>query len=322
MNEALRLLRRMVRPLGYDLRKRHQFVFRPVKGLDKLADPAFLETAMARFDREAEGELAANLNRLIIYVRTCVREDRNINRAPRLGGASYEEIVLRCLTSLTRSIAHAVSGAPPGEIEVLVLDDRSDAETIGKMKAVLENLPVPWSFQTTREKGQGNSLLEQFSRGRQEDALVYFCEDDYLHEPTAIEDMWNFYRIVAKATGGHCVLHPQEHKDLYEAYFPSYLVAAANRRWRTMANATHVLFTHGQVVDQHWDCFKNTKYMGVKGKAQRGSEHVTTNRLFERMPGFSPIPPAAIHFQGEDLVPPFYDWRAKWEANDWRSGAA
>ena len=66
------------------------------------------------------------------------------------------------------------------------------------------------------------------------------------------------------------------------------------------------------IVGKHWKYFDNTKYVGHKEKRQLGSEKQTTDKLFNHIPGFSPIPAVAVHLQSQDSLPPFFDWKEIW----------
>jgi len=58
---------------------------------------------------------------------------------------------------------------------------------------------MPWKIQT-QKPGTGRILAQQFSLAKSDDALYYFCEDDYLHEKCAIHEMWAFYRQFLRHT--------------------------------------------------------------------------------------------------------------------------
>ncbi len=316
MNEALRLLRRLVRRWGYDMVRAPAYVLRPVPNLASLPHGGDLRATRDWFDAADGAAKADPILRLTVYLRTCLRKQRNVSKRPRLTGISDADNALRCLASTVRAINIAVrEGAGKRTLSVIVLDDRSDAAPLARLRLVLETLACPWELRQTRERGQGPSLYEQFSDARGRDGLVYFCEDDFLHEPDAITEMWDFYDLIHRLTGGHTMLYPQEHKDLYESLYPSYILAGPTRRWRTTNDATHTFFTHGTVVETYWPYFENTKYMGLRSKKRHlASEKKTTNRIFDHIPGFSPIPAVALHMQYEELLPPFYEWKPLWES--------
>lgn len=313
MNEILRLFSKALKPFGYHVR--------PFTGLNLLRVPALerspensenITIPRKAFDDPILRPPEGDLGKLVIFFRTCIRDNRNINPRPRLSGASMEEDMLRCLWSLIRSVNAARSTDPGLKCSLIILDDHSSPRTLSRIETALSYASVPARIQTTALTGQGASLHEQFAAGKEHDALVYFCEDDYLHEPEAISCLWRFYRRVAEATGSHAVLYPQEHNVLYSNHYPSYILLGEDRHWRTMRHATHTLFTHGKVVAKYWGYFENTKFVGNRKKRKKGSEDKTTNRLFRHVPGFCPLKPCAVHLQYQELLPPFYDWHTLW----------
>jgi hypothetical protein len=305
MNEALRLLKRALKPFGYDLKRAGDSLLLPLSS-KSIPSPETLTTVFKSFDNEKGSEAPYDLAHLVIYLRTCLRVDRNIDTTQRLTGLSLHDTVHLCLKSLIQSINHAVKSNPHKEISVCILDDHSDNNYLEGLNKLFETCAVLVNFQTTTSRGQGNSLHEQFSLGRMQNALCYFCEDDYLHTETAIHDMWSFYEKIYWEIQGPLVIHPQETNSLYTGHYPSYILLGDTCHWRTINHATHVLFIHGKTVDRYWDYFENTKYVGVKAKRGMGSESKTSNLLFKEMPGFCPIPAVAAHIQFQETLPPFY----------------
>ncbi|MGQ0527483.1 MAG: glycosyltransferase family A protein [Alphaproteobacteria bacterium] len=312
MNDLLKLLSSSLKPFGYHVRKYNAPNILRIPELEKKDTTLTALRASATRNRNFTD---SNLDKMVIFVRTCIRVNRNVNQAPRVTGAPLSENTYRCLRSLVTSVNNALQSMTAKDIEVINLDDRSDAEFITQIKSVWEKLDCKWTVRQTREPGQGPSLHEQFMMGRSENAIVYFCEDDYLHEPDAIEVCWRFYEDMAKKLGTNIMIYPQERIVLYEDHHPSYIVTGPDRHWRTIRNATHTFITHGHVVRDHWLYFENTKFVGVKKYRKKGSEARTTNKLFRTVPGFSPMRPAAVHLQFENTLPPLYDWRPLWDKN-------
>ncbi len=308
MNDLLKLASKALKPFGYHIRKFGAPNILRLPGLEG-------EDSIKALRKAAEsGFLPADssLDHFVVYVRTCVRGNRNADTSKRMGNQSLEDSTLCCLRSLVTAVNAA---ADLGKMDVICLDDRSDEAAQEKVRDVLSGLICPWEMRETSKTGQGPSLHQQFAEGREKNAILYFVEDDYLHEPDAIATLWTFYRDVAERLGTHSLLYPQEHEVLYKDHYPSYILAGRDRHWRTMRHATHTFVTHGQVVRKYWNYFENTKFVGVKKKRKLGSEARTTNKLFKHIPGFSPLKPAAVHFQFEHLLPPFYEWEELWKRN-------
>ncbi len=308
MNDLLKILSKSLQPFGYQVRKHQAPNILRIPALEK-SDPSLQSLHKGFYPEDS------NLDALVVYLRTCIRTNRNIDATPRLTGVSLEENTLRCVGSLIVAMNNAHKEFPQKSIKLVALDDRSDPAAQDKLKSVLSKATFDWEMKQTNEAGQGKSLHQQFAEGRTQNALTYFVEDDYLHEPDAIIAAWNFYKSVADKLQTHSVLYPQEHETLYKDHYPSYLILGEDRHWRTMRHATHTFLTHGKVVDKFWDYFENTKYVGIKKKRKLGSEARTTNKLFKHIPGFSPLKPIASHLQFEHVMPPLYDWKPLWEAN-------
>lgn len=315
MNEILRLFKKTFNLIGYDLKKAGKITLNP---LPKSA-PSDLQTVYQAFDQdlsEKSHKSVPNLDKLVVIIRTCLRSNRNVDTTPRFTGVSTAETIYRCLRSTMVSLNQAYHDSKNHHMEVLILDDHSDALYLDKIKDIASLLQCSWSLQTTQKTGQGLSLHEQFEKAKSLNALCYFCEDDYLHEPSAISEMWDFYRQMYQELGTHVVLHPQECEFLYQTHYPSYVIAGKSRHWRTMNHATHVLFLHSHTVKEYWSYFENTKYVGDRKNRQLGAESKTTNLLFHHMPGFCPIPALAGHAQFEFTLPPCFPWQRIWQENE------
>lgn len=311
MNDVIKALSRVLEPLGYRIRPSKMLNFLKIAPLER-GNQDFENIKLARQSMNMD-PLKADFSSLTVFLRTCMKEKRTPSTKDIPGGATLEESIVRSIHSLVRSICYARDRSPALKITLNVLDDRSDQSKIALLTSLIAPLGADAVVRTTDVAGQGASLHQAFSEAREREGLVYFVEDDYLHEEDAIFRLCEFYQMMALKMGTHMVLYPQEHPTIYNNHYPSYIVIGADRHWRSIRHATHTLFMHAAMVRDYWRYFENTKFVGDKKKRQKGSEAKTTNLLFQHLPGFSPLRPCAVHFQGVGLLPPLYDWRALWE---------
>lgn len=315
MNEFIKLVSKALQPLGYHVRPRKGLAFLKIPALETAAHEDNIGTIRHAMQSAAPALPEGNLDTLYILVRSCLREKRNVNPRPRVTGTDPLENGYRCVRSLVASVNFALAQDKALKIHLILLDDRSDDAALSMLRTLLSHARCEVDIRTTDTAGQGASLYQAFAEGRTKDGLVYCVEDDYLHEEDAIFRLHEFYKAMAAQSGTHMVLYPQEHTRIYSEHYPSYIVQGADRHWRTMRHATHTFLTHGKVIDQYWPFFENTKHVGNKKKRRMGSEAKTTDKLFTKIPGFSPLRPCAVHLQYEELIPPYYDWRSLWEGN-------
>ena len=307
MNEALRILDKLLKKGGYTIKKHSEHNLLPLKNFKN--NPFLLNTYEA-FNKKHKIIHNDDVSQLNICLRTCINKKR-AGHNNELTGIAMDTHLLKCIHSLIISINQAVSNNK--KIKLTVFDDRSDSASLKMINNLLNMVTCDWEIIQTKSPGQGNSLYEHFSFARNKNSLFYFCEDDYLHIPDAINEMINFYMGIFKETSTHLLIHPQEHELVYsQINYPSYILEGKKRRWRTISHATHTFFTHSSIVDKYWEYFYNTRYVGHKEKRHLGSEKQTTDKLFNHVPGFSPIPAVAVHLQSQASLPPFFDWKSWW----------
>ncbi|MFK7840366.1 MAG: hypothetical protein AB8B83_08565 [Bdellovibrionales bacterium] len=309
MNDLLKLASNALKPLGYHIIRHGAPNILRISNLEKECDSLKPLRTSQYGENQTEN---TNLDSFIVYLRICMRKNRNIDTKARLTKTDIQENTLRCVNSLIKSMNEAKN---LGDINLMILDDRSDEEALKALQTLLKTAQFPFMLKQTDKTGQGESLYEQFCLGKEQNAITYFVEDDFLHEKDGISSVWAFYKQIYNDFKTHCMIHPQEHCSLHSKYYPSYIIASPDRHWRTIRHATHTLLTHGHIVRDYWRYFENTKYVGVKKKRKRGSEAKTTNKIFNHIPGFAPLQPFAVHLQQEGLLPPYYDWKPLWEAN-------
>lgn len=311
MNDLLKILSKSLKPFGYHIARHSAPALLKIKNIEAGQDgEQSILFPRHYFDGCVfDPPSALDLNHLKIYLRSCMRDHRNVNKKMRVSGDSENDTLLACIASLVAAVNYLDQQNPALSIEVICLDDRSDAGNLARIDHILSGLNCPWHIKQTAISGQGKSLHEQFSLARQEKGLCYFIEDDYLHEVQGIDRLYQFYLKIINDFNAHCVLYTQESDNIYHEAYPSYLLKGQDCRWRTVRHATHSFFIHSHYVDHFWKYFENTKYVGVKSKRRAGSERNTTNKLFLHMPGFVPLTPAAVHLQFQETLPPFYDWQ-------------
>ncbi len=314
MNEALRLLKRTLNRVGYDVRKIYDYDFMNVRNIDSLEQSQSLERLKEPFYSENAVIDPTEMSRLCIYVRTHVPGGSEVP-SERITNATTHENVRVCLATLVDSVNYAIDRFRSESIEFIVLDDHSNEHSVKAIKQTLDALRCKWSIKTTKSTGQGPTVFEQFGYARAKDCLIYFCEDDYLHLQTAIYEMWEFYKKIFLATGGHLVIGPADQRRLYKHHYPSYIVLGDNRHWRSTSHITHSFLTHSMVVEKYWDYFCNTKYCGdrIGIRRRRSAMAKTINKVFQHIPGFFPIPSLACHLQSSRTISPFFDWRELWK---------
>jgi glycosyltransferase involved in cell wall biosynthesis len=254
--------------------------------------------------------------KLDIHLQT--HSDISVHRGHRYVGAPKSEIMLRCTQSLVTSINQA-----EGDIILRVFDDHSSHETVAVLRGILATCKQRTEFVALGDRGYNASCLASFSSAR-EDAreLVYFVEDDYLHNASAIQEMLDVHPLFKQRFGGQEVaLHPYDDPKNYWGMIFSQencrVVHGTRRHWRTNTHTTNTCWIEVGTLQRNWELFERLALYSSTpyGRANHISEASTINEIWrEQVTLLTPIPSLALHLQYEEHVDPYLDWKQWWDS--------
>lgn len=250
----------------------------------------------------------------LIVLQTHSRGNRD-KKIQRYCKADKAEVMRRCTRSLIESVNYACDFLPNFQFELVVLDDHSDSSSIEKLKINLNIAKFKTHLKSLRTHGVMPSILACYEYGKKYGVdWIYFVQDDYLYEQTAIHDMIVVGMETSYKLQNYTCVFP--YNDPYR-YTPentailSHIIQSQGRHWRTQLMTSSCFMIHHSVLLKEWDLFEN---MG-KHKVSPDMEDRTINQLF-RSRGyylFVPIPSLALHMQGDTEKDPFINWREWWD---------
>ena len=252
---------------------------------------------------------------LDIILRTCDRTNVHIDWRERYCDLPKNEIVLGC----TRSLVNSIKNTKDCFIKLTVLDDHSSNETTEQLKSIIQE--VNGEFITLAEQGYNYSAHQQWLLCKNSKAdLVYSVEDDYLHVPTAIQEMLDSYQLFSdRLKRTDIVLYPFDEPGEYNPpNRTDFIVHGSNRHWRTGVFTTNVLFTVPEIFKANWELFEvlALKYNGdyLNPRTEHYEESNTIWKIWQNNQAirFNPVPSLALHLQFEQQQDPFIDWKQWW----------
>ena len=239
----------------------------------------------------------------------------NSQNLTRYCDAPKAEVMRRSVISLVRSMNAC---GPHVKARLVVLDDHSSPESITELHKILSKLECPYILQPLESRGIMNSILACYEWGLKHSRgeLVYFAQDDYLYEPSAIHEMIDSYFRFKFMVGGQEVgIHP--FNDPFRYYAPgnvenTRIVQGSKRHWRLNFFTPSTFMVHQAVIEKNWDLFH------AMGRSEVGPrmEDDTINRIWRErgVMLFTPIPSLALHLQAKTEMDPYMDWKALWES--------
>jgi glycosyltransferase involved in cell wall biosynthesis len=256
------------------------------------------------------------IDSLDIVLRTCDAANVHADWRVRYHGIEKPELIVGCLRSLVNSIKN-VSGA---KINLIVLDDHSSPNTLSRIYEIASEVKDSRVI-SLEDKGYNNSAHQQWILCRDSDAdLVYSVEDDYLHCPSAIQEMLDSYqKFCDRLKRDDIVLFPFDEPTEYDPpNRTDFVVHGSARHWRTGVFTTNVLMTRPQIFRDNWPLFETLalKYNGdyLNPRTEHYEESNTIWQIWQsnRAMRFNPIPSLALHMQFEQQRDPFIEWQKWW----------
>jgi len=252
---------------------------------------------------------------LDVVIRTHDKREIHVSKEPRYCNTDKTTLILKSIRSLVDSCNNT-----DYDITYWWYDDHSSPQTIDEIHNIFKTANHPYNYIPLEEEGWNASGLAQFERGRDSNAdLVYFVEDDYLHYPTAIDEMVDAYYTFRENLGTEIAIHPFDDPDNYLPKWiePCRIVYGKGRRWRTNYYSTFTFMCNPQVVKRYWSLFYTmaTEYGTLWGEMNNVHEGTMVNKIWrEDVVLFTPIPSVALHIQYEAQKDPYLDWKELWES--------
>lgn len=229
--------------------------------------------------------------------------------------ASKAEVMRRCTKSLIASVNYAKSLLPNVTFELKVFDDHSDTIAIDSLKDNLNDATFKTDLEFLTTRGIMPSILACYEYGKTHGKdWVYFIQDDYLYEKTAIYDMLIVANQTSINVGNYTCIFPYNDPYRYtpvNTVIQSHIIQEQGRHWRTQVMTGSCFMVHHYILVKEWDVFEA---MG-KHEVSSDMEDKTINQLF-RTRGyylFVPIPSIALHMQYEEEKDPFINWQEWWD---------
>ena len=255
-----------------------------------------------------------------IILRTCDAVDC-FSGSARVTAAPKQELILRSLNSLLRSMTVAKEcygngGVDELEMDLTIIDDHSSEETQVRM----DKLSRSWGFNPrmvqVEGKGNGDSLKTNYEWFKEQGkCLGFFIEDDYLHHPDMLLESLEFYahNVGVRPGMNDMVVHPCDYPDRYHReLYKSWILPGKARHWRSILHTTCTFLISKCTLEEYWDNYMAfTRY----GKDPGVTEDNTFNKVYTKVNCFSPMPTLSIHLQYGSSISLFTDWKAWWEAN-------
>ena len=330
-NPLKKLFIKLCRLLGYEIIDQNNFYIPTSnKNLDQILSVPGKKSISLPL---GEVKISRKIKSLDVFIRTCTSVNMLTQSKKRIFEKDKVEYTLRSINSILQSISYAKEYHSKIDIRITVIDHNSSNESLKKIKNLLNSSMTQFKLlnlnisefenkiKKINEKNEKtipnqisnmSNIYKSLMLSKESEDLIYFVEDDYIHELDAFTEMLFAYERIATLTGSELVMCPTDYPYLYVQAENTNIYLGEKYHWRKIDATLCTFLTSTQIVEKHWDKFLNMCTF----------EHYPfespLHEIYKQELCISPIPSIAIHCTNVNSIyglSPNKDWKKIWDEN-------
>ena len=318
-NFAKKIFVKVCRILGYELVDQNNF---EIPTLEKnalenisIAGKKSISIPLGQID------ITRKVKSLNVYFRSCSKVNLWNQNKERIFEADKDEYALRSLYSILKSINYSKKNFNEINIKLSIIDDNSSDEFIQNMKKLLSKFDIDNEIislqknEVTQDVKDSNfaSIKKCYTLAKENsEDLIYFVEDDYIHDEICILEMIGTYERIATQLNKEILLCPTDYPYLYASCDPTYIFLGNKKHWRKTEQSLGTFLISKINLNIYWE----NLLQFASGKDDPGE--LALHKIYEKEPCFSPIPSLAIHCANINSIygiSPNINWQEIWDNN-------
>ena len=266
-------------------------------------------------------DITRKVKSLNVYFRSCSKVNLWNQNKERIFEADKDEYALRSLYSILKSINYSKKNFNKINIKLSIIDDNSSDEFIQNMKKLLSKFDIDNEIislqknEVTQDVKDSNfaSIKKCYTLAKENsEDLIYFVEDDYIHDEICILEMIATYERIATQLNKEILLCPTDFPYLYASCDPTYIFLGNKKHWRKTEQSLGTFLISKINLNIYWE----NLLQFASGKDDPAE--LALHKIYEKEPCFSPIPSLAIHCANINSIygiSPNINWQKIWDDN-------
>jgi hypothetical protein len=276
-----------------------------------------------------EIKITRQINSLNVIFRFCTKVKILNQNKERIFAKEKYEYTLRSLNSILKSIQIAKDNFKYIDIKITAIDVGSEEIYVEKIKDMIKNYNINFEYikleinglkdfvdQNTSEdqKSMMSNVYKSLEVGKIGNYdLLYFVEDDYIHEKDCLNEMLFTYEKFASLIKDELILCPSDFPYLYNKFDPTQIILGNKRHWRVVEETLVTFLTSKKLLLKHWDTFISMS------KINHDPFEKPLHEIYLKQYCLSPIPSLAMHCTNINSIyglSPFMEWKRIWDENE------
>ena len=281
-----------------------------------------------------EVQITRKVKSLDILIRSCASVGMLTQSKQRIFEKEKIEYTLRSINSIIKSSKLAKQLMPNLSIKLTVIDHNSGEQNLKKIQNLLDNSNLNHNLinldlsefdsrikktnaknenVTSNQLSNMSNIYKSLELSKNLDDLIYFVEDDYIHELNSVCEMILTYERIASQISNELILCPTDYPYLYTKTENTNVFLGEKSHWRKINETLCTFLTSKQIVEKHW-----TKLISMCEFEHYPFES-PLHEIYKEELCLSPIPSIAIHCTNINSIyglSPNKDWKKIWDDNE------
>ncbi len=280
-----------------------------------------------------EVKISRPVKSLDIIIRTCSSVKMLTQNKNRIFEEEKIEYTLRSINSILKSVLESKKHHHNISFKIFIVDHNSNEENLLKIENLIKKSNLRYELINLKidefknkikeinkknEKSTSNqisnmcNIYKSLELSKLSQDLVYFVEDDYIHEIQSISEMIFTYERIASLTKGEIVMCPTDYPYLYMKADDTRLFLGESYHWRKISETLCTFLMSRKTIEKHWD-----KLISMC-KQEHYPFETPLHKIYEEELCISPVPSLAIHCTNVNSafgLSPNKNWEKIWKEN-------
>ena len=282
-----------------------------------------------------EVKISRKVKSLTIIFRSCTNVNMLTQNKKRLFDKDKSEYTFRSLNSIILSLNKAKLSFPQIEFDLVIVDYNSNKNDLNQIKKQLDksnfkNSIISLDLNEFKDKIKvTNAKNEKVTENQMSNMsnihkslliaknqckdLIYFVEDDYLHQKEAITEMIFTYERISSQIDRELILCPTDYPYLYTKIDSTNVFLGSTKHWRMVDETLCTFLTSRTMLQKYWNKFISMCQF----------EHYPFEQplhdIYKSEYCLSPIPSLAVHCTNINSIfglSPTMNWKQVWDDNE------
>ena len=279
-----------------------------------------------------EIKIKRKITALDIIIRTCTKINMLTQNKKRIFEKDKIEYTLRSINSILRSVktSNQLKGI---DVNFKIIDHESDNTSLNMINNLFKknninysliNLEVSKFKKNINKKNQKEeevtenqmsnmaNIHQSLIESKKSKDLIYFVEDDYIHDKNSIDEMLLTYERISSQINNELILCPTDYPYLYTKSELSQIFLGNQYHWRKINETLCTFLTSKEIINRHWETYKSMC------EFEHYPFEKPLHQIYEKELCLSPIPSLALHFTNINSIfglSPNLNWKKIWDDN-------